>query len=100
MEIGALNSGLRVIEKGLSMGERVILSGLQRLHPGSIVKPKLVDMITQERLEPRGGDSGSAKVASDSPDGKGMAPTVPASSAAPASAANPASARREQPLPN
>lgn len=41
---GALHGGLRVIEEGLQAGERVIVNGLQRVRPGLVVEPKLVEM--------------------------------------------------------
>jgi RND family efflux transporter MFP subunit len=40
VEVGPLREGLRVIEKGLKPGERVVVSGLQRLRPGAKVVPK------------------------------------------------------------
>ena len=47
VKVGSLNNGLRVVEKGLSTGERVILSGLQRVKPGNPVEAKLVEMTGQ-----------------------------------------------------
>jgi RND family efflux transporter MFP subunit len=44
VRLGALNKGLRVIEAGLSPGERVIVDGLQRVRAGLVVKPDLVKM--------------------------------------------------------
>jgi RND family efflux transporter MFP subunit len=41
--VGALRDGLRVIEDGLAAGEKVIVSGLQRVRAGVEVVPKLVD---------------------------------------------------------
>jgi RND family efflux transporter MFP subunit len=42
--LGKLENRLRVITDGLQAGQRVIVSGLQRVRPGSIVEPKLVNM--------------------------------------------------------
>ena len=42
VQIGAFENGLRVIESGLAPGERFIVNGLQRVKPGMIVQPKLV----------------------------------------------------------
>jgi len=42
--VGGLRDGLRVIEKGLRKGDRTILTGLQRLHPGTKVEAKKVAM--------------------------------------------------------
>jgi RND family efflux transporter MFP subunit len=44
VEVGALHDGLRAITEGLSAGERVIIDGLQRVRPGSIVSPTAGDM--------------------------------------------------------
>jgi multidrug efflux system membrane fusion protein len=44
VEIGALSEGLRVIQSGLKPGERVILSGLQRVRPKMKVNAKTVAM--------------------------------------------------------
>jgi membrane fusion protein, multidrug efflux system len=42
--LGAFVDGLRVVTNGLKPGERIIVSGLQRVRPGSPVAPELVDM--------------------------------------------------------
>jgi RND family efflux transporter MFP subunit len=42
--VGGHSGGLRVIEKGLREGDRVILTGLQRLRPGAKVEAKKVEM--------------------------------------------------------
>ena len=41
IKIGSLNAGLRVVDEGLAMGERVVVSGLQRVRPGKEVAPRL-----------------------------------------------------------
>ena len=43
VKIGSLNEGKRVIEEGLAPGERVIVSGLQRVRPGVKVEPKSME---------------------------------------------------------
>lgn len=43
VKLGALHDRLRVIEEGLTSGERVIVNGLQMVRPGITVEPKLVD---------------------------------------------------------
>jgi hypothetical protein len=43
VEVGRLERGLRVIDKGLSNGQRVVVSGLQRVRPGAKVVPKLAE---------------------------------------------------------
>jgi membrane fusion protein, multidrug efflux system len=42
--LGAHVDGLRVVANGLSVGERIVVNGLQRIRPGSIVEPQLVSM--------------------------------------------------------
>jgi RND family efflux transporter MFP subunit len=44
VKIGRLTDGLRIVHEGLSPGERVVVNGLQRVHPGVVVKPELVAM--------------------------------------------------------
>jgi RND family efflux transporter MFP subunit len=44
VRVGALHDGLRVIEEGLSAGERVIVNGQQQVRPGVAVEPRLVPM--------------------------------------------------------
>jgi len=44
IKLGATHDGLRVVAEGLKAGERLIIDGLQRVRPGSIVDPKLHDM--------------------------------------------------------
>ena len=42
--LGAFVDGLRVVTGGLQAGERVVVNGLQRIKPGSLVDPQLVTM--------------------------------------------------------
>jgi RND family efflux transporter MFP subunit len=44
VKVGRLHDGLRVIADGLAPGEKVVVSGLQRIRQGIEVNPKLVDM--------------------------------------------------------
>jgi RND family efflux transporter MFP subunit len=44
VRVGRLEDGLRVIKAGLHAGERVIVSGLQRVRPGVPVESQTVDM--------------------------------------------------------
>jgi RND family efflux transporter MFP subunit len=41
LKVGALQDGLRVVESGLVAGDRVVVSGLQRIRPGAKVEPKM-----------------------------------------------------------
>ena len=43
VEIGRLDGTQRVILKGIAEGERVVVSGLQRVRPGVIVEPKMIN---------------------------------------------------------
>ncbi len=42
IKTGRLSQGLRVVNDGLSSGDRVIVNGLQRVRPGIKVNPKLI----------------------------------------------------------
>jgi len=44
VKLGSLQDGLQVLTDGLNPGERVIVSGLQRVQQGATVNPKLVPM--------------------------------------------------------
>jgi RND family efflux transporter MFP subunit len=44
VRLGSLHDGLRVVEDGLTRGERVIVTGLQQVRPGMVVEPNVVDM--------------------------------------------------------
>ena len=40
VEVGSTTAGLRVVQKGIAAGERVIVNGLQRVRPGATVNPQ------------------------------------------------------------
>ena len=65
VQLGAVHDGLRAIIEGVNAGERVIIDGLQRVRPGSVVEPKAGDM----RSRP-GGAAGeeTASKAANTPD--------------------------------
>jgi RND family efflux transporter MFP subunit len=44
VEIGSVHDGLRVIESGLTLEDRVIVDGVQSVKPGAIVQPKTIEM--------------------------------------------------------
>ncbi|HLJ10731.1 MAG TPA: efflux RND transporter periplasmic adaptor subunit [Planctomycetaceae bacterium] len=44
IKVGRLHDGLRVVAEGLATGEKVVISGLQRVRQGVEVKPELVPM--------------------------------------------------------
>jgi len=39
VKVGVLDSGMRVVVEGLTVGDRIIVNGLQRARPGMVVKP-------------------------------------------------------------
>jgi multidrug efflux system membrane fusion protein len=51
VELGALHEGLRVVRRGLAAGDRVIVNGLQRARPGSVVEPEVVAMDRPRQVE-------------------------------------------------
>ncbi len=79
VEVGALVKGLRVIETGLSPGERVALSGLQQIRPKTKVAPQPVTMTAEEPILR---SASAAKKASGS-----AAPSAAAQASAPAAEA-------------
>jgi multidrug efflux system membrane fusion protein len=42
--LGATAEGLRVVRSGLKPGEKIVVNGLQRVHPGALLAPELVLM--------------------------------------------------------
>ncbi|MGB7931928.1 MAG: efflux RND transporter periplasmic adaptor subunit [Gammaproteobacteria bacterium] len=65
VETGALVDGLRVISKGLTKSDRVVVEGLQRATPGTKVTVTLADATTTKPLPasataPAGSEAGSA----------------------------------------
>jgi RND family efflux transporter MFP subunit len=53
VKLGSLQGGLRVIDDGLAMGEKVVVNGLQRVRQGAKVEAKLVPMPSAEPAETR-----------------------------------------------
>ena len=50
IELGEKLDGLRIVNKGLSANDRIVVNGLQRVRPSMQVEPKLVDMASSEQL--------------------------------------------------
>jgi multidrug efflux system membrane fusion protein len=44
VKLGPVVDGMRVVREGLSLGESIVVNGLQRVRPGSVVTPELVAM--------------------------------------------------------
>ncbi len=40
VELGAAVDGMRIVEKGLNPGDRIVVNGLQRIRPGAAVEPQ------------------------------------------------------------
>jgi RND family efflux transporter MFP subunit len=53
IQVGAQHGDMRVVEKGVSPGERIIVTGLQRVRPGAKVEPKEPEVQTN-KLEVKG----------------------------------------------
>ena len=61
VEIGPMSEGLRVFRKGLREGDVVVVSGLQRVRPGSAVTPKRAAMgEVASRSQREGSPTGSS----------------------------------------
>ncbi len=65
--LGGISDGLRVIEQGLAAGEKIVVNGLQRVHPGMQVQPMMVDMAT---LQAPGGAAAGQKDGAAAPEEK------------------------------
>ena len=54
VKVGALHDGLRIVQEGLSAGERVVVSGLQRVRPGVEVTamPVKTETASQDKNDP------------------------------------------------
>jgi RND family efflux transporter MFP subunit len=70
VHLGALHDSLREITDGLKAGERVIVTGLQQVRPGTTVEPKLVDMpapseVRGQRSEQQRSEVGATGKAAD-----------------------------------
>jgi membrane fusion protein, multidrug efflux system len=53
VKLGASVDGLRIVTQGLSPGERIVVSGLQRVKAGTLVTPQLTSML-QQSVDPSG----------------------------------------------
>ena len=48
--LGASVNGLRIVRDGLKAGERIVVNGLQRVRPGALVAPQMVEMSAKAEL--------------------------------------------------
>lgn len=51
--LGASVNGLRIVNAGLKANERIVVNGLQRVRPGSLVAPKAVAMDAKPEVQAR-----------------------------------------------
>lgn len=50
VQLGAAFEGLRVVTSGLKAGETIVVNGLQRVRPGSVVAPQTVPMAAKSEI--------------------------------------------------
>lgn len=50
VELGGLHEGLRIVTKGLSTGERIVVNGVQRVRPNDLVQARDTSMQTSQPL--------------------------------------------------
>jgi multidrug efflux system membrane fusion protein len=56
VKLGPVVDGLRIVRAGLAAGETIVVNGLQRVRPGSLVAPHPVRMDEKPELaQPRNG---------------------------------------------
>lgn len=48
IELGSAVDGQRIVEKGLSAGDRIVVNGLQRIRPGALVDPQTEAKVAQQ----------------------------------------------------
>ncbi|KQS61202.1 RND transporter MFP subunit [Rhizobium sp. Leaf371] len=48
IELGSAVDGQRIVEKGLSAGDRIVVNGLQRIRPGALVDPQSEAKVAQQ----------------------------------------------------
>lgn len=48
IELGSTVDGQRIVEKGLSAGDRIVVNGLQRIRPGALVDPQTEAKVAQQ----------------------------------------------------
>lgn len=58
--LGAMAGNLRIVKSGLENGERIVVSGLQRVRPGIVVTPRPTSMDRQAALDSREGEASTS----------------------------------------
>ena len=56
--LGPAVEGLRVVTSGLTSGERIVVSGLQRVRPGAPLAPEVVAMDSRPELQAQASSAG------------------------------------------
>jgi membrane fusion protein, multidrug efflux system len=56
--LGAMAGNLRIVTSGLENGERIVVSGLQRVRPGVVVSPQPTSMERLTAVDPRSAGAG------------------------------------------
>ncbi len=51
VELGEKLQGLRIIKSGLAAGDKIVVNGLQKVRPGTLVSPKQVSMTSEQNLK-------------------------------------------------
>lgn len=92
---GRLFEGLRVIESGLKAGERIVISGLQRVRPGSPVSPEEVVMDTPATSSPAAASEAAPE--QETPAGVAAPAEKPATAPVPATEAAPPATPASEP---
>jgi multidrug efflux system membrane fusion protein len=54
VSLGNSVNGLRIVTSGLNAGERIVVNGLQRVRPGSLIDPQQGSMETASAAAPAG----------------------------------------------
>ena len=67
IEVGTLINGLRVVDKGLAEGERVVVGGLQRVRPNKEVAPRMQAEFERELAKKKPAPSRETAPASTAP---------------------------------
>jgi len=88
VNLGPLYDGMRSVTEGVAEGERIIISGLQRVRPGIVVKPQMLGEAPKE----------AKTAAAGGVDSTNRSPGVPASKANVAPPATPVTAGKDPKL--
>ena len=75
--IGPAKGGMRVIEKGIRPDDRIIVSGLQRVRDGAVVRPKFADTSMEAPTTEKAPDKAPASASASAPGDKGDGPPKP-----------------------